>query len=180
MACPGLLPGALFQIDKHVSPCSVVGQGRAANAAVDVGYPARRHLRAILIELRSCGSGSPAGKRRRYPGRVEFGSEGGVFLSAEVATRGRMGSAPTQPRTRRIGTSRSQTHCFPKTTPPYATSTRCRCRVHGQSKAGSPNAQLPIPDVQHAPNRRPTQASDCQSLSGGCIMAGICQDDRQS
>ena len=50
-AARGIIP-----LDKHVSPGSVVDLGRAANAAVDVGYQARRHLRAILIELRSCGS----------------------------------------------------------------------------------------------------------------------------
>ena len=108
----------------------------------------------VRRELRSCGwsrysgktppTGHPyrAAKQRprvacrvssENPGEVAFGSEIGVFLAAEVSTRGRFGSAPTQPRMRRIESTRSETHRFSKKTPPHATITRCRRSGHIKS-----------------------------------------------
>ena len=118
------------------------GLGESCEAAVDVGYPRHAPLQAILIELRSCGSGSPAGRALRCPGKVAFGSKGSVLLSTEVATRGRMGSAPTQPRMRRIESTRSETHNLSKTTPPHATSNRCR-RIDGNIASTLPKRNAP-------------------------------------
>ena len=51
---------------KILSAASVVGQGRAAYAAVGVGHPRQGRLRVILIEQRSCGLLSPCGRARRH------------------------------------------------------------------------------------------------------------------
>ena len=72
-------PRVHFQIEKHVSPCSIVGLGESCEAAVGVGRQGTRLVQAILIELRSSDLVSPAGRARRFPGGVAFGSEGGVL-----------------------------------------------------------------------------------------------------
>ncbi|MDE2962332.1 MAG: hypothetical protein OXU26_00315, partial [Acidobacteriota bacterium] len=55
------------------------GLKESYEAAVDVGRPRKRCLQAIIIEQRSCGSGSPAGKAKRNPREVPFGSNGSLF-----------------------------------------------------------------------------------------------------
>ena len=119
--CPGHFPNRKARI---LLQC--FGFGESCEAAVGVGISARRPLPAILIELQSSGLVSPAGRARRFPGGVAFGSEGGVLWAAEVATRGRFGSASTQPRMRRIESTRSGRHRLSKKTPPHATITHPR------------------------------------------------------
>ena len=43
--------------EKLLSPGSVIGQGRAAYAAVSVGYLRQGFLQVVLIKQRSCGLG---------------------------------------------------------------------------------------------------------------------------
>ncbi len=87
---------------KILSTGSVVGYGRAAYAAVGVSYLRQGHLKAILIEQRSCGLVSPCGRARRYLIEAAFGNEGCGPLETEAVAWGRVSSAPTQPRRRRI------------------------------------------------------------------------------
>ena len=71
------------------NPCHPQCRGSGENgvAVVEEGQLRERLLQAILIEQRSCGSGSPAGRTWWNLRRFAFGSQGGRVLGAVVATR---------------------------------------------------------------------------------------------
>ena len=83
-----------------LTQCRVFSVSRVCGGCRE--YRTGRSLPAFPIEQRSCGLVSPAGKRRRSPGKVEFGSGGGVLLAAKAEAWGRIDPALPQPRRRRI------------------------------------------------------------------------------
>ena len=118
---PRALARGIFQIEKHVSPCSVVGLVRAANAAVDVGYPARPHLRAILIELRML---RPRVAPGANPGSYRFCANPAAYAAnRKHPFRKRIAPSTTPAAKTAISKHPSETHSVSKTPP--TSSTQC-------------------------------------------------------